>query len=319
MYRVFGAALLVIFLAAPTLAGGRLFVACKGKKALQVLDADTGTSEFEIPYKGEPHQVAVTADGRLAYIGDALGYENTITVVDVEKRSVAREINFKPHLRPHGMALTRDGARLFATSAPTRAVVEMGTHPLQIQRTFTFFADMVENLVLTPDEKWLFASSSIDGNIQVIDLTKGAYDRAIISGDGAEGLDVSPDGKELWVANRRDQTIAVIDIAQRKRLQSLQCVGNPMHVYFTPAGDQVVVTLAVADRLAVFDRAKRSETARFEVGDFPYQLAFGESGGPVFVTCEVGDEVAVVDLAARKVLRRIPVGDAPEGIAYRSK
>ena len=319
MFRVLCATLLAICITSPAHAAGRLFVVSKAKKALQVFDVDTGKLEFEIAGHGEPHEVAVSADGRFAYISDAVGYKNTVTVVDVEKRAVAEEINFQPHLRAHGLGLTRDGSKLYATSAPTRAVVELTTSPLKISRTFKFFADTVENVALTPDESLLFASSSFDGNIQVIDLAKGEFERSIISGDGAEGLNVTPDGSELWVANRVDQTVSVIDVARRKRTHSLPCVGNPMHVYFTADGAEAIVTAAVGDRLAIFDRAKRTETTRFEVGDFPIELTFGEAGGPAFVTCAVGNDIAVVDIAARKVLRRIACGGDPEGIAYAPK
>jgi YVTN family beta-propeller protein len=317
MFRALFAASLAIIVAVPGHAAGRLFVVSKATKALQVFDADTGTLEFEVKGAGDPHEVVVSADGRFAYIGDHQGVVNTISVVDVEKRAIVDGINIKPHLRPHGLALTQDGKRLYATSAPTRAIVEIETSPLKMGRVFRFFVDSVENVALNPEQTLLFSSSSFDGNIQVFDLVKGEYERSIKTGDGSEGLNVSPDGTELWVSNRVSQTISVIDVKTRKRLQQIQCVGNPMHVYFTPDGSEAIVTCAVADRLAVFDRAKRAEVTRFEVGDFPVEMVFGD--GPAYVTCEVGNDVAVVDIKTRKVLRRIPVGGAPEGIAYSKK
>lgn len=319
MVRVLCATLMAICLAAPSHAAGHLFVVAKAKQVLQVFDPDTGELQFEIKGTGAPHMVAVSSDGRFAYTGDADGIKNTVSVIDVAKRAKTAELNIKPHLRPHGLAITKDGSRLFVTSAPTRAVVEIQLPALTLGKAYRFFADSVENLALTPDESVLFASSSFDGNIMVIDLKKNEYERAIISGDSPEGLSVTPDGKELWVANRVSQTIAVIDIAERRRVASLQCIGNPMHVYFTPDGSEALVTGAVADRLIVFDRAKRAEIARFVVGDFPVAMALDDTGATGYVTCSVDNDVAVVDIAARKVLRRIPVAGDPEGIAYSSK
>lgn len=319
MFRALFAAFLAISVAIPAHAAGRLFVVSKAKKALQVFDADTGKLEFEVPGPGEPHEVVVSSDGRFAYLGDAKGFKNTLSVVDLDKHAVVEELDIKPHMRPHGMALTHDGKKLYVTSAPTRAVVEFDTAPLRMARVFKFSFDSVDNLRLSPDESLIFASSSFDGNIAVLDMKKGEYERAIISGSTPEGLGISPDGAEVWVANRVSQTIAVIDVKQRRRVKEIPCVGNPMNVYFTPAGDKVIVTLAVADRLGVFDRAKRAELTRFEVGDFPVELAFGETDGPVFVTCATANDVAVVDLKAQKVLRRIPVGGDPEGIVYQSR
>ena len=316
MFRAISAALLALCLSAPAHASGRVFVVCKGAQSVQVYDADTGKMEFEVKGAGDPHQVVVSPDGRFAYVGDARGSKNTVSVIDVEKHALVNAIDLKPNLMPHGLVISRDGSKLYATCAPNRAVVELTVSPLKTTRVFKFMADTVENGVLSPDEKLLFASSSFDGNVQVIDLVKGEFERSILTGNGPEGLAVSPDGKELWVANRVSQTLAVIDIATRKRVQQIQCVGNPMHPYFTAGGDQVVVTCAVADRLVIFDRAKRTEITRFEVGDFPVEMAFGENDGPTFVSCAVANDIAVVDIAARKVLRRIPCGADPEGIAY---
>ena len=320
MMRVFSAALLAVCLATPAGASGRLFVVSKEKKALQVFDADTGALEFEVTGAGDPHQVVLTADGLRAYIADAKGTTNTISVVDVKKRAIVKSLDIKPYAMPHGLVLTRDGSKLYVTSGAARCVLEVTTSPLKVTRAYKFFFENVENVAMTPDEKLVFATSNNDGNAIVINPAKDPdIETSILTGYGAEGLAVTPDGTELWVANRAAQTITVIDIATRKRLQDIKCVGNPMHVYFTAGGSQVVVTCAVADRLVLIDRAKRTEITRFEVGDFPVQMAFGEKNGPVFVTCARANDVAVVDLAAQKVIRRIPCGGDPEGIAFAKK
>lgn len=316
MFRAVIGALLVVCLNAPAHAAGRVFVVSKTRKSLQAYDADTGKIEFEIKGTGDPHTVVVSPDGRHAYIGDAMGTKNTLTVVDVDKQAIAQTISLAPFIQPHGLVLSHDASKLYATCAPNRAVVEIDLATMKVTRNFKFLVDSVENLALSPDGKYIFASSSFDGTVPVIDVAKGEMERMIISGNSPEGLAVSPDGKEVWVANRVSQTLAVIDIATHKRVAQIPCVGNPMHVYFTADGSQVIVTLAVGDRLGIFDRAKRTEITRFEVGDFPVEMAFGDTDKIAFVANGEGSDVAVVDLVARKVLRRIPVGGEPEGIAY---
>lgn len=316
MFRAVFGVLLVVCLTVPAHAGGRVFVVSKARESLQVFNADDGKMLFEIRGTGGPHVVVVSPDGKYAYIGDAVGTKNTISVIDVEKQAVASTIKLPPFIQPHGLALTHDGSKLYATCAPNRAIVEIDPVVGKVTRHFGFMVDSVENLALTPDEKFIFATSSFDGTIPVIDLTKGEMERMIISGNGPEGVAVSPDGKEVWVANRVSQTLSVIDVAARRRVAQIQCVGNPMHVYFTHDGSQVIVTLAVADRLGIFDRAKRAELARFEVGDFPVQMAFGDTDKIAYVTNGEGADVSVVDLVGRKVVRRFPVGAQPEGIAY---
>jgi len=319
MYRAVLAALLVVCLQTSARAAGRVFVVSKASRSLQVFDATSGKMEFEIKGTGGPHVVVVSSDGKYAYIGDSEGTKNTISVIDVEKQAVAHTIKLVPYIQPHGLALTHDGTKLYATCAPNRAIVEIDLGAGKVTRAFSFLVDSVENLALTPDEKFIFSTSSFDGTLPVIDLTKGGLERMIVSGSGPEGVAVSPDGKEVWVANRVSQTLSVVDVASRKRVALIQCVGNPMHPYFSNDGTRVYVTLAVGDRLGVFDRAKRTEITRFEVGDFPVCMAFGETDQVGFVANGEGADVSVVDLAGYKVVRRFPCGGQPEGIAYSSR
>src|SRR5512147_1978543 len=160
MVRVLYAALMALCMAVPSHAAGRLFVVSKAKNALQLFDAATGELQFEVTGMGNPHEVVVSPDGRFAYTGDAHGLKNTISVIDVEKREKVRDFNIKPHLRPHGLAVSKDGTKLYLTSAPTRAVVEVALPALTMGTAYRFFADSVENLALSPDESLLFASSS---------------------------------------------------------------------------------------------------------------------------------------------------------------
>jgi YVTN family beta-propeller protein len=314
MFRLLAAAALAAFISTPA-AAGKVFVVSKEKKALQVFNAETGAPEFEITNLGDPHVVILSADGRLAYTADAKGSKNTISVVDVNKRAVVRSLDLKPYFSAHGLVLNRAGTKMYATSGPARAVLEIQLSPFKVARAYKFFFENVENIAIAPDGKHVFATSTSSGNAIAINPEKPEFEYSVLTGYGAEGLEVTPDGKELWVANKGSQTIAVVDLASQKRVKEIPCNGNPMQVYFPGAGDQAVVTLAGGDRLALIDRATRTEIARFEVGDFPVEAAFSKSG-PAFVRCERANDVAVVDLAARKVLRRIPCGGAPEGIAY---
>jgi YVTN family beta-propeller protein len=318
MFRAVFGALLVVCLNTPARAG-RVFVVSKAKEALEVYNSEDGKLEFTIKGAGGPHVVALSPDGRHAYIGDTGGTKNTITIIDVEKQAVEHTLPIAPCVQPHGLVLNHDGSKLYATCAPNRAIAEIDLASMKVTRKFQFFVDNVENLAITPDDKFIYATSGIDGSVPVIDLTKGEMARMITSGNGPEGITVTPDGKEVWVANRVSQALAVIDVATHHRVSLVQCVGNPMHIYFTNDGSQAIVTLGVADRLAIFDRAKRVERARFEVGDFPVEMAFGDTDKIAYVANGEGGDIAVVDIPGHKVIRRIACGAQPEGIAYSGK
>ncbi|MBT8395822.1 MAG: hypothetical protein KJN92_02595, partial [Gemmatimonadetes bacterium] len=87
--------------------GPYLLVVNKSSKTLSVVDPETGTEVKVIETGFAPHEVAVSHDGRFAYVTDyGTGGQpgNTVTVVDLEAMAVSGTISLAPHTRPHGVA-----------------------------------------------------------------------------------------------------------------------------------------------------------------------------------------------------------------------
>jgi YVTN family beta-propeller protein len=318
MFRAVFGALLVLCANTSVHAAGRVFVVSKARGSVEAFNAETGKREFEVKGQGEPHTVTLSADGLQAYIGDAGGTKNTIQMIDLATQTIGWTMTTAPYIRPHGLVLSHDGSKLYATCAPNRTVIEVDLATRKLTRHFDFSVENVENLAITPDDKLIFASSTLDGTLVVLDLAKGEIERLIRSGRDPEGLAVSPDGKEVWAANSLQQTIAVIDVATRRRVAELKCLGSPAQVRFTSDSSRAIVVMRDAG-LAIFDRAKRVELKRFEVGNLPVELTLDDTDQIAYVVCTEGASVSVVDLAAHKVLRTFAVGANPEGIAYSSK
>jgi DNA-binding beta-propeller fold protein YncE len=72
-----------------------------------MLDASTGRVLAALPTGKGPHEVAISHDGKWALVSN-YGVRgepgNSITVIDVARRSVVRTIPLAEHRRPHGMA-----------------------------------------------------------------------------------------------------------------------------------------------------------------------------------------------------------------------
>src|SRR4051812_33575089 len=72
-----------------------------------MLDASTGRVLTTLPTGKGPHEVAISHDGRWALVSNyGIRGEpgNSITVIDVARRSAVRTISLAEHRRPHGMA-----------------------------------------------------------------------------------------------------------------------------------------------------------------------------------------------------------------------
>jgi hypothetical protein len=214
----------------------------------------------------------------------------TRSIVDVEKRAV-EEINFKPHLRPT-VGVPRDGSKVFATSAPRRAVVSRTIAAAGITRTYRF-ADNGKTSRPIPTRPCC-SRAAVDGNIQHRS-GKGELSAHTERGRG-EGLSAPPGRRRAVGSQSR--------FADRRRHRSQGAQANapvhrqPGHVYFVPGG-KAVVTLAVADR-PPFSIA-RSEP-RLRASRWVTSRRNGlERKWRGVVTCAVGNEVAVVTRRAQGV------------------
>ena len=308
--------LMALFVAAgPAAAASRILVVSRDEKAVKSFDAQTYELQFSITLAGDPHEVVATPDGRLAFSCDFEGRDNTVSFIDLATQSRVAGVKLDPYFKPHAMAVSQDGSKLYATAEASRAVVEIDVAAQKVVRNFKLTVDNAHMLTLSPDDKWLLVTSQWDNNVTIIDLAKGETRKMLSTGKGAEGVAVTPDGKEAWVVNRVWQTLVVIDMTTFKKLQSMTMEHNPMRAVITPDNSTVIVTSALSDEIAFVDRAKREVVQRVKTGDFPVGMAMDKAGATLYVTNLNGGDVAVVDLKERKVVNRFKVGGQPEGIA----
>src|SRR5262249_23748474 len=97
---------------------GRLLVLNKKDATLQILDVPSYETLATIPVGREPHEVAVTPDGKKAYVSNV--GDRSVSVVDLGARRVARSIRADRLDVPHGLAVTPDGRSLLVTSEGSR-------------------------------------------------------------------------------------------------------------------------------------------------------------------------------------------------------
>jgi DNA-binding beta-propeller fold protein YncE len=117
----------VCALALPALAD-TVVVVCKSDFQLALVDPATQKVLVKLPTGLGPHEVAISPDGRTAYVSNFGRYSvypagdtehdkagNTITVIDLVERKVKATFDLGTHTGPHGMIVSHDGKLLWAT------------------------------------------------------------------------------------------------------------------------------------------------------------------------------------------------------------
>jgi YVTN family beta-propeller protein len=309
---------------------GTLLVLNKSDHEVALVDASTRKVVAKLPTGKGPHEVAVSPDGRAAYVanygtpvaareGEPPKFEpgSSLTVVDLEKRAVRATFDLKPHTQPHGIRVSRDGRLVWVTTEGSQSVLEVDAASGKILRSWKTGQNVSHMVVPTPDERKLYVANIGSGSVTVIDRGTDAV-KSISTGAGAEGIDASPDGREVWVANRAANTVSVVDVKTDTVAVSFESGGTfPIRVKFTPDGKQAWVSNATSNAVTVFDVTTRKPLGAIEVGAVPVGILVTPDGRVAYVANTNADQVTAIDVATRRVLGTFSTGKEPDGMAWR--
>jgi YVTN family beta-propeller protein len=320
--------LLFLLLGAAPATAGMLIVLNKSDHQAALIDPADHHVIVKLETGHGPHEVAVTPDGRWAFVSnygvsgvfkegerhDEPG--NTITVLDLKSRKVARTITLEGFSKPHGIAASRNGRSLWVTCETAKSVLEVDVKSGKVTSTWQTSQDISHMVVPTPDEKKLYVANIGSGSVTVIDRATGAV-KSMSTAAGSEGIDVSPDGREVWVTNRAANSISVIDVVSDSVIATFASGGEfPIRAKFTPDGRQVWVSNSRSNEVAVFDPGYRQLLGTIPVGVMPVGIQIDPTGKRAYVANTNDDKVTVIDVPERRVITTFAPGKEPDGMAW---
>jgi YVTN family beta-propeller protein len=325
-------AFLVFCAFAPRAWADTVVVACKSEFQLALVDPATEKVLVKLPTGRGPHEVAVSPDGRTAYVSNFGRYSvypagdtehdkasNTITVIDLVGRKVAATFDLGTHTGPHGMTVSHDGKLVWATTETPQAVLELDSATGKILHVWNTTQERSHMIVATPKETKFYVTNTVSGSVSVIDRSTGEA-KVIVTGPGTEGIAISPDGKEVWAASRTDAKISIIATATDTIVASFPSGGkSPKRMDFTPDGSEVWVTNSGSGETTVFDARARKLLASIPTLKDPSGVSISPDGRHAYVTNSAANVLTFVDVATRKVLNTMPVGTDPDGIAWSAR
>ncbi|HKQ12178.1 MAG TPA: cytochrome D1 domain-containing protein [Steroidobacteraceae bacterium] len=304
---------------------GTLLVLNKAENTVSLIDLATKKSVATIPTGDEPHEIAVSPDGKVAVIcnyGTSPTPGNTLTVIDIAARKSLRTIDLGKHVRPHGIAWLR-GNHVAVTTEGTKTLLTVDIAASKVTAAIDTGELGSHMVALAPAHDRAFVANINSGSVSVIDLKQQRRVANITTGDGTEGIAISPDQREVWAGNRDGNTLSIIDVASLKVVATLPSKSFPIRLKFTADGKNVLVANAQSGAVAVWDAATRRELRRVDMQE-PKQSQWGSPIGilvaaplsQAFVATPNLDQVAVIDLATWQVVDWLTTGDEPDGLGY---
>ncbi|MGW1378031.1 YncE family protein [Streptomyces sp. NPDC002446] len=340
----------------PTTAGSpgdQLAVVSQSGSTVTFFDAATHERLDVLRMPPQPHELCFDPDHRLLYCASTYhsgfyhaneGRSHEITVIDPDTRTVVATLDTAPDHAPHGLALDRERARLYASVEATETepggvvVFDTRTHA-RLGRISTM-APGPHWFALTPDGRRGYATNKEAPFVSAVDL-----DRAVctdrIPVPGSEGLAVAPDGRHVYVAApKADFTapspaptaIHVIDTATNETVRTLPTKGQVMPVHTTVDGTLLVGELRqtsapggqlgsqLPGALTVFAPDTLTPVGEVQVGRFPLTITSSPDGRLAYVSGLLSSNVTVVDLQNLSTVATLEVDSADDsgahGLAY---
>jgi len=298
-----------------------LYVVNKAENTLAAVDPASGKVLSRVPTGDGPHEVALSADGRTAYVTNygAQAPGSSLSVIDVSSGKELRRVDLGALRRPHGVIVR--GTSVYFTVEANRALARYDGSSGTLDWIMGTGEAGTHMVAATRDGSTLFTSNI--GSDSVTWFTRPAGGQAwtvtrIPVGRGPEGIDLSPDGRELWTAHSRDGGVSVVDTATGKVTQAFD-IGTKRsnRLHFTLDGRLVLVSDLDAGEVIVIEAASRKIVKRLAVGRAPSGILMVPDGSRALVALTGENALAVVDLRTLAVTGRIATGAGPDGMAWR--
>ncbi|MGH7546120.1 MAG: YncE family protein [Gemmatimonadota bacterium] len=294
--------------------GPVLLVTNKAENTVSFVDPATRAELARVPSGRSPHEIAVTPEGRWAFVANY--GESSLTVVDVRAMRADGRVDLGPHSRPHGIVVAPDGRTVWVTTEGSRHVVAVDVATRRVARAIETGQQVTHMLALASSRGKLYTANLGSGTATVIDLAAGTVLRHIPTGAGAEGIAVTPDERWVLVTNREAGTLSVIDAETDQVVHEAAAGEFPIRVEVTPDGRRALVSDARAREVLEFHVGTWEVHRRLAVGAFPVGIEIAPGGDRAYVANTEDDRITELDLVAWRRVGTIVAGDEPDGMAY---
>ncbi len=295
-----------------------LVVLNKADNALVVIDPQTNGIKGKASTGNQPHEVAVSADGRFAYVtnyGTGADPGNTLSAIDLSTMT-ERKIDLGELRRPHGIWI--NNAKVYFTAEQNKMVGRYDPATNKIDWTQATNQERTHMVVLNKAGTRMFTANIGSNSISIFDKNPSGTWRedSVTVGPGPEAIDLSPNEREIWTAHGGNGGVSIINTETRAVTMAPSLSTRPNRLKFTPDGKRVLISDTSTGELIIVDAATRKITNKVKVGSLAEGIQITPDGSRAYVALERDNEVAILDLAKLAIIGRIKPGNGPDGLAW---
>jgi YVTN family beta-propeller protein len=249
-----------------------------------------------VAFSGRPVDLAISPDGRTVFVKNNKG----IVILDVKSWTVKQELPYDQGSSMHGIAVSRDGRRVYLTTASgglVQAIIGQDGKSYWGKSQWGKSIDMPKHsfpcgFALSADERWAYVALCINNSVAIVDLAAGKVAAEVKVGVAPFDVALSPDGSTAYVSNWGGRVPGLFDRKAKG------------------AGADTLVDergIPCSGTVSKIDLAKRKVVAQADVGLHPSGLVRNGDGSRLYVANANSDTVSVIDTKDFRVVETIPV------------
>ncbi len=157
---------------------------------------------------------------------------------------------------------------------------------------------------------------SVDG-VVAIDTKTNKIIKTIETGLKANSVTTSPDGKFIYVVNKGDDTLSVVDRDNLEVIRSLEVGKGPDHLVVSPDGQFIHLTATYANEVWTLKTDPLEVFAKISVEKGPHGIAASSSGKQIFVASRGSATFSVFSAPRLKKIHSFKLGKGPGHVSVR--
>ncbi|MEX2285406.1 MAG: beta-propeller fold lactonase family protein [Gemmatimonadota bacterium] len=269
---------------------------------------------------------AAHAQNRAVTLWVTLGDIDQLVEIDAYTFNEIRRIKTDP--RPHGLAASADGSKVYLASDRTGNFQVVDTRRGAVVAQIPLGRDP-NQMTLTQDGRFAYVPMRGEDSVAVVQLEPLKLIKKIGVPKGPHDAYTSRDGKRIYVGAQYGDAIAVIDPATQTLLHNIPMADGVRPLEPSDDGKLIYVALSNLLGFVVVDPATRKVIRRVELGTLPegvpapyletwtHALQLSPDGKELWVTDCINDLIRVVRLSDYKEIAQIRVGHFPHWFTMR--
>jgi YVTN family beta-propeller protein len=289
--------------------------------SLAIVDPSSRKVTGRVPTGTQPHEVTVSADGKLAFAtnmgtGNAPG--KTLSVIDLVSQKEIHRVQLGAMTLPHGIFFANGKA--YFTAEGNRMIGAYNPSSDQVEWSLGTGQDGTHMVAVSSDGKQIYTTNRGSNNVAIFEQTGISADwrqTLIAVCPSPEGFDLSPDGKQLWAASTTEGKVSIVDLAAKKLTATFDVPSKGTNrIKITPDGNLALLSDIETGNLVILDAAIRQPVKAIRVGKNPAGILITPDGTRAYVAVTGDNHVAVIDLKKLEIAGRISTGTEPDGMAW---